>query len=123
MTQMQMYVEIKGTGEAVAMVQRAIAHVAQTIGDAMIVDHLVGDQDCEADVAVVSSVDAALRAFKETEKTRIIIAYFSEEEMGPAQALATRYPGRISARGLNGEDNLVICFLRLLSESAKEVTG
>lgn len=54
----------------------------------------------EADLAIINSADKALRIYKETERTVIVIAYFGREAALGACALAGRFPDRIKAVAL-----------------------
>ena len=85
-------------------VRRAIELVARTLFDATIVDQLVDGQDVEADVVVVNKAEDALRALKETEKTTIVVMCYVREDLAAAQALAARYPDRISATDMIGKE-------------------
>jgi|GEM_PF-5272118 len=78
----------------------AVKMLATAISGAVIVDQLVDAQDIEADVAVFNRVDEALRALKETEHTRILIAHFTKSERDVAMAFAARFPERVKALAL-----------------------
>lgn len=99
---------------------KAIEVVSATFG-AEIVEELVRE-DVEAHIAVTNTVSHALRMVKETETTHVVLASFYKRDQETAEALASRYPGRISAVAFigEGEEQLVPCLIKLIAEKAKE---
>ncbi len=83
-----------------------------------IVNSLTDDQDVEANVAVVSSIEAGLRALKETEHT-IIFIYCLPRERDEVEAFASRYQARIKAWPIaerTGEENVMFELKRTVAK-------
>ena len=111
------------TQHATNPVAMAIKQVAIAITGVVIVDQLVDAQDVEADVAVFNRVDDALRALKETERTRILIAHFARSERDVAKAFAARFPERVKAAALvedEGQPSFVIQLVAEIGAVTKE---
>lgn len=103
-------------------IAKAIKLVATTLTGCVIVDKLVDENDVEADVAIIDGSSQALRFIKETEKTTVIVTYLTKEVRREAEALATRYPGRIHAWCYvepEGEPCFVLKLATLIKEKAK----
>ncbi len=95
---------------------RAIEAVAF---DTRIGDHLVAEGDVEVDIAVTDSVATALRMVNETEKTTIVLIYFSQQEKDGMTAFASRFSNRVEAvSGIGGDDQIAFVprFLQLIAE-------
>ncbi|MBI2052059.1 MAG: hypothetical protein HYT38_00055 [Candidatus Sungbacteria bacterium] len=114
--------ETRNESNPVAM---AIGLIAKSVGG-VLVDQLVDEQEVEADIAVVNTVEVALRLLKETENTLVFLGYLgntgycaSEKE---ALAFAARFP-RVKAGPFveaKGEENLMIALMRTIAEMGKE---
>lgn len=125
MTQPTVFVQFKTRSESnpVAM---AIGLIAKSVGGTL-VDQLVDEQEAEADIAVVNTVEAALRLLKETERTIVLLGYLGNTgycaRKEEALAFASRFPQRVKAGPLveaAGEENLMIILMRTIAEMGKE---
>lgn len=121
MTQPSVFVQIESRDKTnpIAM---AIAMIAKA-SNAVIVDKLVNEDEIEADIAIVNSVEAALRATKETEHTIVFLTYFDKSQEAESRALAARLPERVKAGPLverEGEENVATALMRTIVEMGKE---
>lgn len=108
-------------------VAMAIGLIAKSVGG-VLVDQLVDEQEVEADIAVVNTVEAALRLLKETENTFVFLGYLgntgyraSEKE---ALAFAARFQERVKVGPFveaEGEENLMIILMSTIKEMRKEI--
>ena len=103
-------------------VAMAIGQIVKVAGG-VIVDKLIDDQEVEVDIAMVNSVEAALRLIKETEKTLVFLTYFGKRQEHEVVAFAARFPERVKAAPLiegEGEENLLVRFMKTIAEMGKE---
>jgi hypothetical protein len=85
-------------------------------------DELV-QNDIEADIAMTNTIEIALRLVKETERTHIVLTYYRRDEKAQADALASRFPERISVVTIIGEidePGFVPFLAQLIGEKTKE---
>ena len=101
-------------------VARAIGAIAKLAGGVLI-EQLVDAQEVEANIAVVNTVEVALRLLKESEKTIVFLGYLgntgfcaSENE---AQAFAARFPDRVKAIALVGDMTIL---MQTITEMGKD---
>lgn len=85
----------------------------------------VTDDDREADVAVVNTVNLALKIIKETEATKVVLVYFMKSEREMAEAFASRYVGRVTpvsyiGDSIDDEQALVPYLLNLVNPKGEE---
>ena len=103
-------------------IQNVLIHVTKAFGCAPMEKVVQGEM--EADIAVTNSVATALRLVKETEKTSIVIMYLRHAERAEADALASRFSGRIIAQpvcNVNNEEMSIVPFLlKLMGQKMKE---
>lgn len=96
---------------------------ATALGTAEPVDLLVNG-DAEADIAVTNSIVRALRMFKTTGRTSIVLVYESKDRE-ETQAFASRFPDHISAVPFVGLDENEMSFVPflpvLIANKTKEV--
>ena len=128
MAQPAVFVQFQSADQAnpVAM---ALSLIAKAAGG-RIVEQMVDDQEKEADIAVVNTVEAALRVVKETERTVVYLCYYDFRNSPgfcasakEALAFAVRFPERVKASAFfcasQGED-YVFTLMRAIGEMAKE---
>ncbi|MGD0576898.1 MAG: hypothetical protein ABSA74_02380 [Candidatus Staskawiczbacteria bacterium] len=116
-------VSLSSHGQERNPVQEAIAIVAKKFG-AEVAEQLVKG-DVEVDIAITDSVAVALRWVKETERTSIIVTYYTKEQRDQAAAFAGRFPDRVSAvpyagRTANDEMEIVPFLIKLITKKEKE---
>ena len=81
------------------------------------------DGEIEADIAVTNTIEAALRMVKESEQTRIGLAYFYRRDQGEAKAFAARFPDRITAAPMiafTADDTEIVPFLVTIIASKRK---
>lgn len=95
----------------------AIKKIVELAGGS-VVEQLV-DGSVEADVAVTTKVDTALRLMKETERTTIVLAWLNAQDRDACVSLAARFPQRITAISFlgNGTDAFVPFLMKLVGSS------
>ena len=103
-------------------IKGAISTLAEASGG-VIVSQLVNDQEVEADIAVVDSVERALRAIKETECTIVLLAHSSKMQETESRAFAARYPTRVktgSSTESDVDDNFVVTLMASVANKARQ---
>lgn len=116
MTQPTVFVSFK-TQTQVALV---ISLIVKSVG-AILVDKLIDEQEVEADIAVVNTVEEALTFLKETENTIVFLSYLGNTQKQEALAFASRFE-RVKAGPLveaMGEENLMITLMCTITEMEK----
>ncbi len=85
------------------------------------VNQLIDQQETEANIAVVYSLETAQRALKETEKTVVFITCLPSER-DEVEAFVARSPARIKAWPIverRGEENVMRQFIDTIANSTK----
>lgn len=117
-----LFIQIDGQGysQGGGPIAKAFEVVSGSFGAEM-VGGLVRD-GVEAVIAITNTVANALRMTKETETTTIVLASFYRREQETAEALASRFPGRIIAVPFfsEGETQLVPTLLKVITDKARE---